>query len=390
MPEARPGSPSALRNRNRDLVTEALRRHGRLTQAELARETGLAAATVSNIVRALVDIGRLEVDDGPGRRRIVRLAEDAGYVVGVDYGFRHINVGVSAQNRDLLCELRAPVDPRISAPGGLAVVRRLVRDALDRAGVRRDEIVGAGLGLPVPVERATSRVGLHGILPPWIGVDAAALATDVLDLPVEVAVDNDANLGALAERRWGAGIGAQSLVYLKMSEGVGAGLILDGRPFAGTSGTAGEIGHVAADEAGEACRCGKRGCLETVASARAVTTALRPLLGASPTVAKAVDLARLGDRDCQDALERVGHYAGFALADLCNVLNPELIVIGGELAQAARIILPAMRQAIDRRAVPTAAQAVRIRASKLGPRAHLLGAIALAIGGSGAAPVFTS
>ncbi|WP_248491062.1 ROK family transcriptional regulator [Tsukamurella sp. PLM1] len=390
MRDHRPGSPSALHDRNRASVVEALRARGSLAQADLARETGLSAATVSTIVRALAEEGLVDVANGPGRRRIVDLAGSVGYTVGIDYGYRHITVAVSARTRDLLCELRSPVDPRISAPGGLAVARRLVRDALDRAGIGRDEVVGAGMGLPVPVSRSTGRVGLDGILPSWTGIDAAALASEVLDLPVAVSVDNDANLGALAELRWGAAIGASDVVYLAMSEGLGAGIVLGGRVYSGSAGTAGEIGHVRVDGAGRSCRCGRRGCLETVASAQALATTLRQFLGEAPTVAKAVDLARLGDLDCRDALEAVGRYAGAALADACNLLNPELIVVGGEMAQAAHIVVPIMQRTIARQAIPGAAQSVRVRACKLGQRAHVLGAIALAAANVETSPVFDS
>jgi predicted NBD/HSP70 family sugar kinase len=376
----RPGSPTALRDQNRTRVFSALRVQGRLTQAELARETGLAAATVSNIVRDLLEAGDVVVEDGKGRRRTVHLARKTGYVIGVDYGHRHIAVAVSDLSHEILREVRTELpSTAVSADQGITRAAALCADVLALAGVDRSEVVGAGMGLPATIERSTRRVGSPSILPGWIGVDAEALATEALDLPVRVAVGNDANLGAIAERQWGAGIGVTDMAYLKLSEGVGAGLIIGGRPYAGLSGTAGEIGHTTVDEYGEVCRCGNRGCLETLISARRVSQLLATTVGAELTIAEIVDRSRRGDRACHRVLEDVGRQVGRALADLCSLLNPELIVVGGELAQASAILIPAILQVVDRCGVPSASGSVRIEPARLGSRTHVLGAIALAL-----------
>src|SRR5204863_5071131 len=134
-----------------------------------------------------------------------------------------------------------------------------------------------GLGLPGPIHRLTGTIGSPAILPGWVGIRVADEMTRRLDLPVHV--DNDANLGALAEYHWGAGHGCASLAYLKVATGIGAGLVVDGRLFHGAGGTAGEIGHTTIDENGPICRCGLPGCLETFAPAPALSDLLRPSLG---------------------------------------------------------------------------------------------------------------
>lgn len=375
----RPGSPSALRDQNRTRIINALRVHGNLTQADVSRETGLAAATVSNIVRDLIDNGTAVIESPPGRRRTVQLARQAGYVVGIDYGHRHVRVAVGDLAHTIVAETRADVPPGVSAEEGLDLAASLTADVLARSGVGRSEVVGAGMGLPAPIERNSRRVGSPSIMPGWVGVDAGALATEALGLPVNVAVANDANLGALAERRWGAGIGVSDMVYVKLSEGVGAGLIIGGQLYAGIAGTAGEIGHTTVDEYGDVCRCGNRGCLETLVSARHVSGLLEPTLGVQATIAEIADQARLGHRACSRVLEDVGRQVGRALADLCSLLNPELILVGGELAQASSILIPAIRGVVDRCGVPSASESARILPSKLGARTHILGAIALAL-----------
>lgn len=144
----------------------------------------------------------------------------------------------------------------------------LVHEALREAGHDLGDVVGAVVGLPAPVVSDTGRVGASGIAPAWVGHEPATEFRERLGVPV--LVENDANLGALSEYLWGAGRGSQSLVYLLLTTGVGAGLVVDGKIFRGVSGTAGEIGHITLDANGDLCRCGIRGCLDLVAGGTAV------------------------------------------------------------------------------------------------------------------------
>jgi predicted NBD/HSP70 family sugar kinase len=170
------------------------------------------------------------------------------------------------------------------------------------------------------------------------------------------------------------------MAYLKLSEGVGAGLILDGQLFhGGRAGTAGEIGHTTVDEYGAVCRCGNRGCLETLVAARAVTSLLEPVRGAELTIAEVVDRAEHGDAACRRVLGDTGRQTGVALANLCNLLNPERVVIGGELALAGELLLEPMRELVRRYAIPSAVATLDLVLGSLGPNAHVLGAVALAL-----------
>lgn len=376
---SRPGSQSALRELNSNRITSALKASGELSQADLARQTGLAPATISNIVHELEDLGIVAVRERGGRRRSVRLAEAAGFVVGVDYGHRHATVAVADLSHDILAERSESFAQELTPEVGLALAGSLVRDALAEAGVEAGAVVSAAMGVPAPIERATGRVGSPTIMPSWVGVSVSELATAAFGLSVPVAVDNDSNLGALAEHRWGAGIGVADLAYLKLSEGVGAGLIIGGRVYAGPAGTAGEIGHTTVDDFGAVCRCGNRGCLETTVSARSVVTLLEATHGVGLTITDVVRLADGGDRACARVLEDAGLQLGIAIADLCSLLNPDLVVVGGELAQAHAYLLPAIRRVVSRRGVPAATNGLRITTASLGRRTHVLGAIALAL-----------
>jgi len=244
------------------------------------------------------------------------------------------------------------------------------------AGTERSAVIGVGLGLPAPIDTRSGQVGSSSILPGWVGVEAAKAMSERLGLPVYV--DNDANLGALAEVRWGAARGCADAAYIKISAGVGAGLVIGGRLYRGAVGTAGEIGHTSVDEHGRICRCGNRGCLETVAAVPVMLELLAHSHG-QLAAADVVRLAQGGDMGCRRVIEDVGRHVGVAVANLCNLINPEMVVVGGELAQADRLLLDPLADVVRRRAIPSAAAVATIAAARLGSRAHVLGALALVL-----------
>jgi len=375
-----PGSPAGLRDANRSRVLAAVRGSGDPTQAAVAAATGLAPATVSNIVRELVARGELESSDavrGGRRVRLVRLPRAAGLVAGVDFGHRHVRVAVADLAHRVLAEGRADL-PRGHGPDdGLDAADALLADALHRAGAHRGELLGAGVGLPAPVDAATGTVGAPGILPGWVGVAPAARAAERLGPPVWV--DNDATLGTLAETRWGALAGIDDGLYVKLADGVGAGLVLGGRPYRGPTGTAGEIGHVVVEEGGPVCRCGNRGCLETLVSTSTVVALLEPLLGSPLTIAEIVARAHDGHAPSARVLADTGHRVGIALGGLCSILTPSRVVVGGELALAGELLLDPLRTALHHSALPGAVHLVTVVLAALGERAHVLGAVALAL-----------
>src|SRR5205807_716058 len=168
-----------------------------------------------------------------------------------------------------------------------------------------------------PVDRARGTVGSSSILPGWVGVRAADEMSRRIGLAVEV--DNDANLGALAELNVGAGRGCSELAYIKASTGIGCGLVLGGQPYRGATGTAGEIGHMSVDERGAFCYCGNRGCLETLASGPAIIDMLQRSQGDDLTLADVVTMARAGQAACRRAIADAGRHIGVAVANLCNL-----------------------------------------------------------------------
>ncbi|NJQ01075.1 ROK family transcriptional regulator [Streptomyces zingiberis] len=375
-----PGSQSSLHRANLERVVRAVRLAGSLTQAEIARSTGLSAATVSNIVRELRDGGIVQVTPtsaGGRRARSVSLSGDAGIVVGVDFGHTHLRVAVGNLAHQVLAEEAEPLDVDASATQGFDRAEALVKRLVESACHGTPKVIGVGLGVPGPIDVDSGVLGSTAILPGWAGTNPKEELAARLGVPVSV--DNDANLGALGELVWGAGRGVRDLAYIKVAGGVGAGLVINGQIYRGPGGTAGEIGHITIDESGPVCRCGNRGCLETFTAARHVLDLLRTSHGPDLTIEGMVRLAREGDPGCRRVVADVGRYIGTGVANLCNLLNPSRVVLGGDLAEAGELVLLPIRESVSRYAIPSAARRLAVVPGALGGRAEVLGALALVL-----------
>lgn len=375
-----PGSTSSLRAANQRRVIDVLRgRSGGLpsngtplTQAELARITGLAPATVSSIVRELNDAGLVSTEPGSGRRgTTIRVARSAGVVAGVDFGHSHLSVALGDLAGNLLAERREALDPGHSHELGLARAVRLLHDLLVEAEVEAPPRC-VGMGLPAPIVEGVVRSS--AILPGWVGVNAGEVSRAAFGQDVHI--ENDANLAALAEHRQGAAHGQATSVLIKISSGVGAGVILENRLFRGASGSAGEIGHLTLDEQGPVCRCGSRGCLEAYASVGAVQDLLR---GQFPdaSIDEIISAAGEGHVSALRTFEDAGLHVGWGVASVVNLLNPDIVLIGGDMARAGDLLLEPVRIGLRRHALDTAAS-TPVAAGVLGERASLVGAVLLA------------
>src|SRR3954447_13463456 len=257
------------RETNRFKVLRALYAHPGSTRTELAEYTGLSRPTISAVADELVHAGivRQHEDAQPRTGRppvLLSLASAAAFAVGLDMGHEHVQVAVCDLSGQLLGHQRSAADVDHDPVSSFDLACRLINGALEQAGVTDDRVIGVGMALAAPVDRTTGEVFAEGILPSWGGVQPAAEMNARLGLPVEV--HNDANLGALGEHVFGAGHGVDDMAYVRLSAGIGVGLILGGRPYGGTSGIAGEIGHVRVDREGLICRCGNRDFLENITS----------------------------------------------------------------------------------------------------------------------------
>jgi len=289
------------------------------------------------------------------------MSQQAALRIGVDLGGTKIEaLALEPSGREVFRK-------RVSTPRGdyeatIGAVTALVRE------------IGAGpvgVGIPGTLSRVSGRV--KNANSTWlIGQSLKEDLERALERPVRV--ENDANACAVAEVAWGAGAGASDVVYLKLSRGIGAGLVLDDRLYGGAAGTAGEIGHTTRSGDGELCRCGNRGCLETTAGSEAIARRAGRVDGAAVVAG-----AEAGDVACRRALRDAGTEIGLAAATICNILNPRRIVIGGELAAAWPFLAASFTAAVDRAAIHAAATSAEVRVGTLGARAEALGALALVL-----------
>ncbi|WP_341923747.1 ROK family transcriptional regulator [Nocardioides psychrotolerans] len=373
-PGAPPASTEGLRRLNTAVVLRSLRQQGPATRAELAKRTGLAKATVGVIVSALVEAAAVSEADtvvAPGARgrpgRPVSLTGEGLLGLGLE-----LNVDfVSAVLLDLGGRVRLS-ETRPVTGDPLPTLLALARDVVRRGP--RGRLLGAMVAVPGLVRGDDRSVAWAPNL--HVADDVVAAAVDeALDGRCPVSVGNDANCAAFAESHHGAAVGADHALYLTGTVGIGAGIVDEGRLLRGSTGFAGEVGHMPIGDSAARCGCGRQGCWEASIGLHAMLAAAgmpeleTPLRSAEAVAARADDDPRVGA-----ALSRLGHDVGLGLAILANVLDPEVIVLGGYFVALGERVLEPARDALDRRLPSPAQRRPDLRLSTLGMEAAALGA----------------
>ena len=358
----------------------ALQRRGPLTQVALAAQTGLTEASISLLVRDLSATGVLAVSRTVLRGRtsnLVSLTRSVGVVAGIDLGHRHIAVAVADFARSVLAEEWVELDRE--RPRGETVERTvyLLQQVIERAGVADGDLAAIGLGVPGPLAGDHRQIVAGTILPDWVGYQPAQFLQQRYP-GIPVLVDNDANLGALGEHQWGAGQGVDDLLYIKLSTGVGAGLLFGGNIFRGWKGTAGEIGHLQVAPYGQRCACGHYGCLETVLGLGHLLPRLRRPGEAMPGLPTIADRLAAGDPETVQELTRAAQALGDVLAVLITTLSPRLVIVGGAALELGSLLLSVARDRARERVLPALMEEVRLVPGQLDRRAELLGALSAA------------
>jgi predicted NBD/HSP70 family sugar kinase len=382
---------SARRQRTRDQVLAILEEHGSgLTRASLSRLTGLSASAISDCVSSLRSSGlvaespaRTGSASGRGRRAtVVSLVSDEGIVVGIDFGHAHVTTAAATAAGEVLARRADALDVDHRPGPVMDAAAELVRACVRDSGHTMDDVTGIAAGIPGPLDIRTHAVRPPTILSDWVGLAPADELARRLGHPV--AVGNDADMGARGEQAYGAARGLEDFLYIKASHGIGAGIVIGGRSYRGATGIAGEIGHTQIADAANWCRCGSRGCLETVVS---ITTVRRQLAHVLATHQSEFDesavppLAELSDNPAAArVLTEAGRTVGRVLADLVNCLNPAALVLGGELGAAGEPFAAGIRESVARYAQPAGAQAAEVITGQLGAEAEVRGAVAAAIG----------
>lgn len=356
---------------------------------------GLTRSAVTPIVTDLLATGLVrEAADGPatgGRRAtLLEINPNRGRVVGIDMGVTHVGVLLSDLSAIIIEEIEIPFDIKKPPRHCLNQIDELLRETLIKSNTSLEEVFSVGIGVPGPLVAESGTVGTPPIMPGWDNYPIRSQLENAWGRPV--ILDNDAALGALGEWSQGAGRGERNLAYIKVGTGVGAGLLLDGNIYRGHTGGAGEIGHITLRENGPKCACGNYGCLEALAGGQAIARRAQAAVKAGPrtqletivpvesiTARDVAAAARLGDLVAQKILSEAGSYLGIAIANLINLFNPGMVVVGGGVAQIGDLLLDPIRQAVRERCLRSSAQSVRINSALLGRRSTSLGAVVRAI-----------
>jgi len=362
----------------------------RISRADIARRAELSRSTVSDIVEQLLTSGLVaEAGEGisrGGRRPIVLEFQDgACSILGVDIGASHISVALTDLRGKVLAWHHRDFPARTDPQGTGQLVLDLCEACLTDTGVRRTRLLGIGIAVPSPVDpREPDRLSAVA-LPSWGG----RLTLEALRarFRVPMLIDNDANLGALAEHWWGSARSLENFAFVKVATGIGSGHFVNGRIYRGSTGVAGELGHVAIDPRGAPCNCGNRGCLQTYIGSRALierTLSLRSQYpgsrlsgGPEPTVHEIEEAALDDDPLALAVVREVAEYLGIAIAGMVNLMNPSAVIIGGRIARLGERLLGPLRETVLRRTFVSAAAAAEIRTSDLGPQDVAIGAATL-------------
>jgi predicted NBD/HSP70 family sugar kinase len=377
-----PPRPTQASGGGAGAILQLVRSGQATTRADLAAMTGLARSTVAQRVDALLARGLLvSRGDSPstGGRPATLLAfnDGAGVVLCGDLGATHSRVAVTDLGGTVLAQTRHEIAIAEGPEVVLGWLEATFDGLLDEIGRGHDAVRGVGVGLPGPVEFATGRPVSPPIMPGWDRYPVGDRLATRYGVPA--LVDNDVNIMAVGEH-WSTWRDEAFLLFVKMGTGIGSGIVAGGHVHRGADGAAGDIGHIhVPDHDDIVCRCGNRGCLEAFAGGGAMAARLREAGLDTHTSRDVVDRVRAGHPVATQLIREAGRTVGGVLAACVNMLNPAVIVIGGDLARADEPLLAGVREVVYRRSLPLATGRLRIVPSRLDDEAGVVGAAVMVI-----------
>ncbi len=376
---------SLMRELNRALVLQLIRREGRISRADIAKHTQLSRSTVSSIITDLLEdtlVTETGIGTSKGGRRpiILEFNYQANYIIGLDVSRNSVTAVITDLNARVCARQHIPFNVNDGPQVGMPIIKQLISTMLKDSPVGRGKISAIGVGVPGPLDYRSGRTIAPPVMPGWDNVPIKDELLQTFHLPISI--DNDANLAAMAEHRWGAGQGAQNLNYIYLSSaGNGSGLIIDGHLYRGSIGSAGEIGHTTLNITSQESQPGPNniGTLESLASQPTLLREARAagLIDEKATVEDFLRLVETSAQSCQ-LLRQKAHYIGVAIAGIINILNPDRVVVGGVMPENSPLMIDTIRETVDQRALSIAVHNTSIVAGKLGRNVVALGAAALA------------
>jgi glucokinase-like ROK family protein len=349
-------------------------------------------------VGRLIDKGYLrEIGDGPsdgGRRpRLLSINNRLGYVVGIDIGATSLDLALADICGQIVQRRSEPTDVLLAPEEVLGRCSEIICEMALSQSAHPNQVLGIGVGVPGPVEFSRGVLVAPPLMPKWEEFSIRNFFQTTFP-GAFVVVDNDVNIMALGELRAGDGIGLDHMIYVKIGTGIGAGVVSNGRMHRGSSGCAGDIGHICVDKNGPVCRCGNIGCLEAMAAGPAIVEKalaaaqngasefLRRRMHANQGRLTPEDVnaaCRNGDPVALDIIRQSGQMVGDALAGLVNFFNPSHVFIGGGIANFGNHLLATIRQAVLQRSLPLSTRNLVINYSRMGAEAGVTGATFLAL-----------
>jgi glucokinase-like ROK family protein len=379
-------------------VIRALRRQGNISRIDLSNITGWSKAKATQEIRSLIEQGYL-VEKGEGvskggrKPRLLYINDELGYIAGIDIGATSVDLALADVCGKILQRRSEPADVRQPPDVVLGRCAKILCEMTVAQSCGPEQILGIGVGVPGPVDFTHAVLVAPPLMPDWENFGIRDFFKKTFSAAF-VAVDNDVNIMALGEQRYGAGMNIDHFIFVKVGTGIGAGIISNGRIHRGNDGSAGDIGHICVDKQGTICRCGNRGCLEAMAAGPAIVErALEAARNGTSQILSRMRVSnngilrpedvnaaiREGDEAALEIIRSSGQMIGDVLASLVNFFNPSHIFIGGGIANFGNHLLVAVRRAVLQRSLPLATSGLDIVFSRLGSDAGVLGAIMLAL-----------
>jgi len=375
----------------KDSVLRLIWREHKISRAEISRQLDLSRSTVTEIIKELLPTGLIAevgIGESSGGRKpiLLEFQDDAKVILGIDIGATHVSVAMTNLRGKLLHWKEKEYPVREDSEGTYNLIDELCNECFSALNFGYDKLLSIGVSVPSPVDPRHPEYLSETIIPAWHGKSGLERLREKYNVPVYL--DNDANLGALAEHWWGIGKNVNDLIYIKISSGIGAGYILNGKLYRGSKGIAGEMSHMPIDPNGRLCGCGLRGCLATVISAWALKERIGTLANlypdsslhnGNPGIIDIENAALDSDPLAIQVVAEATNYLTGAITSLVNLMNPDMIIIGGSLSRLKELVFDPIQEKIDSCALVSNMNTTKLVASALGSKGIAIGAATLAI-----------
>ncbi|GGP07757.1 ROK family transcriptional regulator [Oceanobacillus neutriphilus] len=373
-----------VKQENKMLVLDMVRANSTISRAEIANRTGLNKGTVSSLVNELLE-EKLINEFGPGESSggrkplILSFNHHAGYSIGVDLGVNYILGMVTDLNGNILFEKHSSIH-HLTYEETLEELYQMIDTLIAHTQESPYGLIGIGVGVPGIVDKSKKILLAPNLK--WENVDLKMILENRYSVPVTI--ENEANAGAHAERRFGIGKGYHNILYISVGIGIGVGIIIQDELYVGNNGFSGEFGHMTIETSGEKCSCGNVGCWELYASEKALLRGIEglereDLMHTEFSLEHIITLAEQDDQQIIEIIESVGKYLGIGINNMINIFNPEQVIIGNRIAKAQPWLQPTLTKWIEEHSLWFSQKDLQIDFAELTTHSTALGVAAFSV-----------